>query len=61
MVRPHWKFSVQAWRPHFRKPVDLLEGVQRRATTLISTIKDELNENRLRHVNFINFGKKIKR
>ena len=51
MVRPHLEYSVQAWRPHFRNDIDLLEGVQRRATELISTIKDELYEDRLRYVN----------
>ena len=45
------EYSVQAWRPHFRKDIDLLEGVQRRATKLITTIKDELYEDRLRYLN----------
>ena len=52
MVRPHLEYSVQAWRPHFRKDIDLLEGVQKRATKLISTIEDELCKDRLRYVNF---------
>jgi ribonuclease P/MRP protein subunit RPP40 len=51
LVRPHLEYSVQAWRPHFRKDIDLLEGVQRRATKLITAIKDEAYEDRLRHVN----------
>ena len=45
------EFSVQAWRPHFRKDIDLLEGVQRRATKLITTINDELYEDRIRYLN----------
>jgi len=51
MVRPHLEYSVQAWRPHFRKYIDLLEGVQRRATKLITSIKDKTYEDRLRLVN----------
>ena len=51
MVRPHLEYSVQAWRPHFRKDIDLLEGIQKRATKLISTIKDELYKDRVRYVN----------
>jgi len=51
LVRPHLEYSVQAWRPHFRKDIDLLEGVQRRTTKLITAIKDEIHEDRLRLVN----------
>ena len=51
LVRPHLEYSIQAWRPHFRKDIDLLEGVQRRATKLITAIKDEIYEDRLRYVN----------
>jgi hypothetical protein len=51
LVRPHLEYSVQAWRPHFQKDIDLIEGVQRRATKLISDLKDKSYENRLRILN----------
>ena len=38
-------------RPHFQKDIDLLEGVQRRATKLIPDLKDRSYEDRLRCLN----------
>ena len=53
LVRPHLEYSIQAWRPHFQKDIDLLEGVQRRATKLIPDLKDKSYEDRLRCLNLI--------
>ena len=51
LVRPHLEYSVQAWRPHFQKDIDSIEGVQRRATKLILDLKDESYEDGLRCLN----------
>ena len=51
LVRPHLEYSVQAWRPHFWGDIDLLEGVQRRATKLITSASNKSYEDRLHILN----------
>ena len=43
-VRHHLEYSIQAWRPHHQKDIDLNESVQVRATKLISDLRDKSYE-----------------
>ena len=35
MVRLHFEYYIQAWRPYRKKDIDTLERIQRRATKMI--------------------------
>ena len=47
LVRPKLEYCIQAWRPYFRKDIDKLEKVQRRATKLISDCRNLSYKDRL--------------
>ena len=48
IVRPHLEYCIQAWNPHLRKDVDMLERIQRRATKVIPGLRDLTYEERLK-------------
>ena len=47
-VRPHLEYAQSVWSPKLRKLVNLIEGVQKRATRLVRTLHGMTYEQRLR-------------
>ena len=51
LVRPHLEYVNQAWKPHLKKHINILENAQRRATRQVQGLSDLTYEERLRNLN----------
>jgi len=59
LVRPHLEYYVQMWSPQYRRDMDLLERIQKRATKMIQGMEQLCYEDRPRELVLFNLEKRM--